>query len=46
MEICSSIENIQRALTLSYSDTMRKKEIDYTNLKNALDAVQSSFFCL
>lgn len=46
MEICSSIENTQRALPLSYSDTMRKKEIDDTNFKDALDALQSSFLHL
>lgn len=31
MEIHSSIENTQKTLTLSYSDTMRKKAIDCTN---------------
>lgn len=46
MEICSSIENNRRALTLSYSDTMRKKLIDYTNFEDALGALQFSFLHL
>lgn len=38
--------DIQGTLNLSYSDTMRKKEVDYTDFKDTVDAMQSSLFCL
>lgn len=46
IEICSIIENNLRALTLSYSDTMRKKWIGYTDFEDALGALQFSFLHL